>query len=215
MLSFLMEPANLPFSGALAVMISFVLLEVLSLSLGAGISELIDSLFPDVDVDLELPDSSPSAFSQFLSWLRVGKVPLLMLLLVTLTAFGLSGLFLQALIQKMTGNLLPPFIALIPAGFCALPFTRVIGGLLHTYMPKDETSAVSEDSLIGRTAVILAGTARQGKPVQAKVQDEHQYTHYIMVEPEHAEEQLRAGQSVILSVKKGALFQAIPEKTAP
>ena len=213
MLSFLVEPANLPFAVAVAVMIFFVLLEILSLSLGAGISELIDSLLPDLDMDLDLPDSSPSAFSQFLSWLRVGEVPLLMLILVALTAFGLSGFFLQALVQKITGNFLPPFLAIIPACFCAVPFIRIIGGLLHAYMPQDETTAVSEESLIGRTAIILAGTARQGKPVQAKVKDEHQYTHYIMVEPEQAEDRLSAGQSVILSGRKGAYFQAVPEET--
>ncbi|MCI5139173.1 MAG: DUF1449 family protein, partial [Candidatus Electrothrix sp. AR1] len=176
MLTFLTEAANLPFSVSLAVMIAFVLLEVISLSFGAGLSDIIDALLPDLDLDLDvdLPDSSPTTFTQLLSWFRVGEVPLLMLFLVALTTFGISGLLLQALVLMITGNLLPPLIAIIPACFCAVPFIRIIGGLLNTYMPKDETTAVSEDSLIGRSAIILAGTASQEKPIQAKVRDEHQ-----------------------------------------
>ena len=215
MLTFLTEATNLPFSVALAVMIAFVLLEVISLSFGAGVSSIIDALLPDLDLDLDLdtalPDNSPSTFTHILSWFRVGEVPLLMLLLVALTAFGLSGLLLQSLARMITGNLLPPLIAAIPACFCAVPFIRVIGGLLNTYMPKDETTAVSEDSLIGRSAIILAGTATQGKPIQAKVRDEHQHTHYILVEPELPEEKFNTGEMVIVSSKKGAIFQAVRE----
>ncbi|MCI5123616.1 MAG: DUF1449 family protein [Candidatus Electrothrix sp. AR5] len=212
MLTFLAEPANLPFSVSLAVMIAFVLLEVISLSLGAGLSGIIDALLPELHLDADLPDSSPSTFTQILSWFRIGKVPLLMLFLVALTTFGISGLLLQSLIRMITGNLLPPLIAVIPACFCAVPFIRVIGGLLNTYMPKDETWAVSEDSLIGKSAIILAGTASQGKPIQAKVRDEHQHTHYILVEPELPKEKFNAGETVIVSSKEGAIFQAVREQ---
>ena len=134
MLTFLTEAANLPFSVSLAVMITFVLLEVISLSFGAGLSDIIDALLPDLELDIDLPDSSPTTFTQILSWFRVGEVPLLMLFLVALTTFGISGLLLQAFIQMITGNLLPPLIAIIPSCFWA----------------------VSEDSLIGRSAIILA-----------------------------------------------------------
>ena len=136
-----------------------------------------------------------------------------MLFLVALTAFGISGLLLQALVRMITGNLLPPLIAIIPACFCAVPFIRIISGLLNTYMPKDETWVVSEDSLIGRSAIILAGTATQGKPVQAKVRDEHQQAHYILVEPELPKEKFNAGETVIVSSKKGAIFQGVREQT--
>jgi hypothetical protein len=213
MLTFLTEPANLPFSVSLAVMIAFVLLEIISLSFGAGLSDIIGALLPDLDLDADLPDSSPTTFIQILSWFQVGKVPLLMLFLVALTAFGISGLLLQSLARMITGNLLPPLIATIPACFCAVPFIRGIGGLLNTYMPKDETWAVSEDSLIGRSAIIIAGTATQKKPVQAKVRDEHQHTHYILVEPELPEEKFNAGETVIVSSKEGAIFQAVREQT--
>jgi len=144
MLAFLAEPSCLPFSVALATMVVFVLLELLSLSLGAGLSGIIDSLFPDLDLDadLDLPDSSPSTFSQILSWLRVGEVPLLMLLLVFLTAFGLSGILIQFFLHMVTGELLPPLPAVIPALFCAIPLVRGIGGLLNAYAPKLDSWAV-------------------------------------------------------------------------
>ncbi|MCW5208944.1 DUF1449 family protein, partial [Desulfobulbus sp. US1] len=118
-----------------------------------------------------------------------------------------------SLVQMVTGTLLPPLIAIVPACFCAIPFIRVISELLNRYMPKDETTAVSEDSLIGRSAIILAGTATQGKPVQAKVRDEHQHAHYILVEPELPKENFNAGETVIVSGKERAIFQAVRQQT--
>ena len=212
MITFLTEAANLPFSVSLTVMMFFVLLEILSLSLGGGLSEIMDALLPDIDMDIDLPDSEPTLLTQLLSWFRIGEVPLFMLILVALTAFGISGLFLQTLVQNITGDLLPPLIAVVPASFCTIPLVRITSGLLSAYMPKDETTAVSEDTLVGRPAIIIAGTAILGKPVQAKVQDEHQQTHYILVEPESAEEKFNAGETVLLTKKNGATFQAVREQ---
>lgn len=212
MFSFLTEAANTPFVVALTVMILIVLLEVVSVSIGAGISEILDLCLPEFDVDIDLPDASPSTISQILNWFRVGEVPILMLFIVALTVFGLTGLTLQFSAHAITGSLLPSLTAIIPACFITLPFVRVISGLLNTYMPKDETWAVSENTLIGNAAVIIAGTAKAGKPVQAKVRDEHQQTHYVMVEPDNAEESFTAGDSVVLISRAGAVFKAVEDQ---
>ena len=90
MLSFFIDLGNLPFAAALAVMVLIVLIETAAALLGAGFSGLLDGLAPDVDAYVSV--AAPSAFAQILSWLRVGDVPLLMLLLLALTVFGLSGL---------------------------------------------------------------------------------------------------------------------------
>ncbi len=217
MLSFLTAAPNMPFAVAIGVMFIIVILEVVSVSLGAGFSEIIDSVIPeleadvdfDVDAGIDIPDASPTTIARVLTWFRVGEVPVLMLFVVFLTAFGLSGLMFQSIFQGITGGFMSPFVASIPVVFVTIPIVRVLAGVMGNYMPKDETYAVSEKSLIGRKAIIIAGTAKHGKPVQAKVKDEYGQTHYILVEPDQAGIEFEIKTDVILVRQNGVIFQAV------
>ncbi|MGH1403934.1 MAG: YqiJ family protein [Alphaproteobacteria bacterium] len=232
MFELLLAPETLPFTVALTVMFVIAFIEGVGTLLGFGVSSLVDSILPDFDIpdldidlgtdsigtDLDTPSTliaSPGAFGQFLSWLRVGKVPALILLIVFLVGFGLSGLFIQQTLYSGIGFMLPAFIAIIPAFFAALPFVRVCGGALHAIIPKDETDAVSSDSFIGRMAVLTLGDASQGTPASAKVRDQHGKEHYIHVVPDEDETILKAGSTVLLVKKDGNIFSAIhPENKA-
>ena len=75
-------------------------------------------------------------------------------------------------------------------------------------LPKDETTAIHIEELIGRTAIIILGDARANSPAQAKVQDQYGHTHYVLVEPANGEI-LKQGQSVILMDKTRNGFQAM------
>ncbi len=220
MLGFLTASQNLPFAVALAVMLGIAVLEGVLTLIGFGLSNALDSLLPDHDFDLDLhPDvdvhhdahvemQSPSALSHFLSWLRVGKVPVLMLFVVFLTAFGLIGLSLQGFVHNLSGSLLPASIASIPAVVLALPVVRVMGSLIAKIMPQDETEAVSRNSLIGRVATITLGTARPDSPAEARVLDLHGTSHYVMVEPD-TEDEFNRGDQVVLVRITGSVFRAI------
>jgi len=222
MIDFLTAANNLPFSVALAVMFGIALLEGLTTLVGFGLSHAIESLLPDLELDADLDVDlhsevhadvhgdigSSSALSNLLSWLRVGQVPVLMLLVVFLTAFGLIGFTLQAFVHNLSGAMLPASIASIPTFVLALPVVRVMGSLIAKIMPKDETEAVSRDSLIGRIAVITLGSARQGNPAEARVRDLHGTAHYVMVEPD-TEEEFKQGDQVILVSQAGSLFRVI------
>jgi hypothetical protein len=77
-------------------------------------------------------------------------------------------------------------------------------------IPRDETSAVSDASLVGRVGVIVIGAARAGKPAETRVVDEHGATHYVMVEPDEPDQVLDAGARVLLVRHvNGRNFQAI------
>jgi hypothetical protein len=76
-------------------------------------------------------------------------------------------------------------------------------------MPGDETEAVSEESFIGRIAVVTLGEARAGKPAQGKLSDQHGQTHYVMLEPAASGEVFETGASVLLIGQEGAVFQGI------
>ena len=222
MFEFVTADENLPFSVALAVMFGIAILEGVLTVIGFGLSNVIDSLLPDHDFDPHIDFDpagevhgdihgeigSQSALSKLLSWLRVGKVPVLMLLVVFLTAFGLIGLSLQGFIHGVTGSMLPAAIASIPAFLLSLPVVRVMGSVIAVVMPQDETEAVGRETLVGRIGIITLGTARQGHAAEARVRDAHGTSHYVMVEPNVAEEFTR-GDQVLLVKDEGAVFKVI------
>lgn len=215
MLELITAPQNLPFSVALAVMFGIALLEGITAVFGAALSGLLDSLIPDFEVDADLSDveiQSPNALSRLLGWLRVGKVPVLILLVIFLTGFGLIGLALQSFVDNQFGFMLPALIASIPAALLALPVVRLLGGFIGMILPKDETEAVSQDSFIGRIATITLGVAKVGSPAEAKIKDQFGTTHYIMVEPEQGADELDASTPLLIVKKAGHLFKVIRNK---
>lgn len=218
MSEFLLATENLPFTIALTVMLGIACLEGVTILMGFALSGILDALLPDLDFDFEVDLyselESPSPFFRILGWLRIGKVPMLMLLIVFLTGFGLIGLALQLLIDSSLGFLVPSWLISIPALLLALPVVRVFGGALNRFMPNDETEAVSVDSLVGRVATITLGTATWKSPAEARVQDIHGLTHYVMVEPDVEGENFIAPSAVLLVRNAGAVFKVIANPNA-
>lgn len=221
MFEFLTAAQNTPFAVALALLFGIALLEGITAFFGAALSDLITTLLPEMpDVDAPLNtrlDSgadgvevqSPNALSRFLGWLRIGQVPVLMLIVVFLTGFGLIGLGIQSLSQGVLGFYWPASLAAIFAFVLSLPVVRLCGRVLAKIMPKDETDAVPMESLVGLVATITIGKASAGRPAEAKVRDVHGTTHYLMVEPDDPAESFNAGEPVLLIRLDGHRFKAI------
>jgi len=210
MWDFLTASGNIPFSVALVLVLALAMLEGVGMLIGAGLSGFIDHLLPNVDMHADLPHvESPGAVSEILGWLYIGKVPFLVVLITLLTSFGILGLIMQSIVQSLFGLVLPSLLAAPVALFGALPLSRSLTAGIARIMPRDETEAVSADSFIGRVAVIITGTARHGYAAQARLNDQYGQTHYVMVEPDSAEEALPSGSEVLLIKKNGTRFIAI------
>lgn len=147
--------------------------------------------------------------ASLLNWLNVGRLPLLMVIVVFLFAFGVTGLVLQQLIAGVFRHPAPAWLAGPLAAAVALPFTRVLSRVLARILPGDETTAVSRETLVGRVAVVVTGAAKVGSPAQARVRDAHGQTHYVMVEPDDEHEIFEQGTSIIIVRNAGAQFLAI------
>lgn len=200
---FLLAGPNLPFTGALLLMLLIGVLEL------AGVGGAF-SADADADVDLDA-DAGGSP----LAWLNAGRLPLLMLLIVFCVAFGLFGLALQKLVQVASGELLPGYLAW-PLGLVGgVALTRLGGRALGRVLPRDETTAVSRDSLIGLTGTIVLGEARRGAPAQARVRDGFGQSHYVMVEPAGEAEAFVQGAEVRLTRRLDHIYQAVLLKTPP
>ncbi|MDR1969503.1 MAG: YqiJ family protein [Burkholderiaceae bacterium] len=189
-----------PFGAALALMLSLSVLEGVGLLIAFSPSQMLDSLVPDAPDGIDGP----------LGWLHLGKVPMLVLLILFLTGFALSGYLIQGVALSLSHALLPAWVASIPAAFAGLSLTSALGGLLARVIPRDESSAVSEQSLIGRAGVVVRGIARTGLAAEAKVRDMHGHAHYVMVEPDLPEHVFEEGASVLLVKKSGVSFRCIP-----
>lgn len=201
---FLLSPDNVPFVAALVLMLLIGAVEAFGLGGGLAGGDGVDGLEGDANVE------TPS----LLSWINVGRLPLLMLIVVFLLGFGLTGLIGQRIVAAILGQPAPWFLAAPLAFAAALPVTRVFGRGVARIMPRDETSAVSRDSLVGRVAVIVTGAARHAEAAQGRVRDEHGQVHYVMIEPDSPTDVFAQGSSVLLVRHAGAKYFAIHNTSA-
>lgn len=191
MFAFLAQPETAPFTIALVLMMLIGVVEALGLGGSA------------VDIDVEA-----GAMAEGLDWLNVGQLPLLVILVVFLTAFGLAGLFLQQTAIATMGAWLQWFVAVPAAIAIAVPSTRLLSGVLAKVLPRDETTAVEIDTLLGRRARIVIGAATRGSPARARVEDRFGHAHFVMVEPQN-DARFTADNLLLLTARDGAIFRAV------
>jgi hypothetical protein len=200
-----LAPESAPYLIATLVLLSIAALEGVALLVGMSASHWLDSLLPHHGDDLD----GVSADS-WLGWLHVGRVPLLVLVVVFLSAFAVIGFAANIVVHSLFGVFIPALLGAPAAFIAALPVVRATGRVLSRVLPRDQSSAVSLDSLVGRIAVVMGGTAKMGYPAQAKVTTEFGQAIYVLVEPDHAETTFGASEQVLL-VKRtsGKKFQGI------
>ena len=200
------------FGIAIALMVLLGVLEVISM-LAGGISDWLDNLLPDsltetAHAEVELDVADAGIFVRFLSWLYVGRIPVLMLMVVFLAVYGLTGYLFQTAFATVFGSYLNGTLAAVIVWFLSLPLVRVTASGLYKIMPKDETTAVSQESLIGRVGTVVLGEARVGNAAQVRVKDAYGQQHYVMVEPD-SEDVLKQGDAVLLVSLDRNTFKAI------
>ncbi|MFM2329077.1 MAG: hypothetical protein RLZZ494_1180 [Pseudomonadota bacterium] len=194
-------PETWPFGVGFALIVGLALIEGLGMLIALSPSSVVDHWLPDFHAD--------SALDQWLGWLHVGKVPALVLLLLFLTGYTVFGYSLQLVAQGLWGAYLPAWLAgtlAVPAGLATV---RSLGALIAHIIPRDESSAVSDQTLLGRVGVISGGVARRGLAAQARVRDSLGRTHYLMVEPDLEADVFEEGTQVLIVRKVGAFYRCI------
>ncbi|WP_374565211.1 YqiJ family protein [Ideonella sp.] len=202
-MSLFITAETLPFGIAFALIIALALIEGLGMLIALSPSSWLDHLMVDVDADVD------TGLDRMLGWLHLGRVPSLVLLVLFLAGYALFGYSLQAVVHGLFGIYLPAWIAGLLAVPPGLVTVRSLGALIAQLIPRDETSAVSEQTLIGRTGVISGGAARRGMAGQARVKDSHGRSHYLMVEPDVDDEVFDDGVEVLIVRKVGSFYRCI------
>lgn len=96
MLEGFFDPAVWPFTVAICLMLLIALTEAMGMLIGISAFGFVDQLLPEADMDADVDADADVAggdglLSGVLGWLCIGKVPVLVLLVAFLTAFGLVG----------------------------------------------------------------------------------------------------------------------------
>ena len=195
-------------------MLAIGAVELASLLIGFSPSSSIESMLPEIEVpDLDAPaDGLDSVelgpLSAILSWFSVGRMPILVLLVIFLTAFGLAGWLVQGLAGSLGGPL-NAWLAAIPALLAGAFATRHLGRWLGRIFPRDQSEAASQLDLVGSYATIIRGEAKKGQPAEAKTTDLRGRTHYILLEPNEAETNYGAGDRVFIVGKTRNVYRAV------
>lgn len=195
----LLSAGNVPFLTALCLLLIIGVLEMLAVFIGASFTSHIDATF-NAHSDITLGEN---IFSHALGWLHVGRLPFLVIIVLFLGGFSLTGLVLQ----WFAGGGLPVWIAVVVAFISSLFCVRWFGRGIARYLPRDENSAVSTESFVGRIAIMVGATATAGSPSEAKLTDQHGRIHYILIEPDEARVAFSRGEKVLVTARiSGSLF---------
>ena len=195
---------NLPFAGALLAMALLAIVQVFGLLDGFGDTDTGSA--PEADADLHAGAGLGGAL---VALLGLGRVPLMIWLVLALFVFAALGVALQGLATAILGAALDRWLAVAAAGAGALPLTGALARPLARLLPRDETSAVGLDALVGRRAVISIGRAARGHPARARVLDRFGQAHHVMTEPHDAGSELIEGDEVLLVHREGETFFAV------
>jgi len=226
MFSYLAAPGFQPFSIAGLVLIGLLGVEVVSLMFGHSLAGLIDTLLPieapDLDLDAGIEagvdvgvdvgvgvdadidsgtgldiHSGGGVFGTVFDWLNAGRVPVLVLLMAAIGSFAVFGLAIQIVAMHVVGPLPTPIAAGLAIA-AAIPSTRWTSQVVARIVPRDETYAVGNADLVGRTGVVTLGPVEAKSAGRAKVQDKYGNWHFPRVRPARADLVIPQGATILV-----------------
>jgi hypothetical protein len=189
---FLMNPYLMPFHLSLVILLILSMVETIGYYLNVKPSSFLRPFIP------QSLKNSPLINVKF------SKILICIFLLLN---FSVAGYFIEFIIYAKFNTFVPSYYIILPVLIIAVFFTVfMIHCLDQVIKPQTKRQHVV---LIGRLATISSGNARPGFPAQARVRDEFGQLHYIQVEPEFGELELRTEILIIKQNKSHYIAKAI------
>lgn len=206
MIAFLLADANFWFSFAIGIVLVLCIIEAAGLLFGISLLGVFDDITTmEMSADL---DASPDTLTSLGNWLCLDKLPLMIWLVLLLTSFAITGYCINYFYAVTTSFYAPLWLSFVVSLIVSLVITSRVGGAIANLLPKNESSAVNIDDFVGATGHITYGTARSGSPAEAKLIDQYQQPHYVMVEPMEKEDTFQQGDKIILVQKQPSSWLA-------
>lgn len=187
-----------PFAVAAVMLVGLTAIEILAMLLGLSLSEFIGK--PQAEGN--------ESIVGILSWLNVGGVPILILLMLFLGFFAIAGFVIQGLAAALWAPL-PAIVASVPAIAITVPMVRASSRLVGRLIPRDESYAVDLSEFIGRTAEVVIGPLDQGLPGRVRLKDAHGNWHMLRAGAAKDQHPLPVGARVLLVDRKADIFIAV------
>lgn len=212
--AFLGAAETQPFSVAGAIVLLLLLVELGGLLLGgtsAG-AALDDWLGLDHDAGIghesghEGGAEAAGPVAGALAWLNFGRLPTLVALILLLGCFACVGLGLQGLALQIGGALVSAWVMALPAAIGGGLAAHWLGGGLARLLPREESYAISTDTLVGRVGHLTIGPVDRDTAGRAVVTDGNGNRHNVRVLAGPAEASFPVGSEVLLATRQGKLF---------
>ena len=201
LLEHLLAPEVKPFAIAAAMIVIVGAVEVISMTIGASLSEVLGHA---IDFDHE----GDSNLLDAISWINVGGVPLMIFLLLLLSTFSIAGFLIQDVARLVAGPL-PASIASVGAVVVCIPLTRVCSRFIARIIPKDESYVIGLGDLVGRVGEVVIGPLDQGPPGRVSVADAHGNRHFVSAVAAPSSKSLPQGTIVLLVDRDDTHFVAV------
>jgi Protein of unknown function (DUF1449) len=201
----LLAPDVRPFAVAAAIMVTLGGIELVTMIVGFSISELMGH-------DFALDGETHSGIGGLFLWINAGRLPLLILLILALGIFSISGFLLQA-IAHGAGAIMPVSIAALAAAGLSMPVIRVASRGIARIIPRDETYAVNEADFVGHVAEVSIGPLDQGLPGRVRLKDVFGNWHSVAARASSDSAPLPVGARVLLVDRDTRSFIAISAPT--
>ncbi|MDH6264230.1 OB-fold-containig protein [Bradyrhizobium sp. BR13661] len=201
LLEHVMSPEVRPFAIAAAMILIVGTLEVVTMLVGASLSEMLGT-----SIDFSHP--SDNGVINAISWINVGGVPLLIFLLLALGAFSITGFLIQD-VARMVAGPLPASIASLAAVVVSVPLVRGASRSIARIIPKDESYAIGLGDLVGRVGEVVVGPLDQGPPGRVSVADIHGNRHFVLAVAAPSSAPLPQGTLVLLVDRVDTRFVAV------
>ncbi len=197
----LLAPDVRPFAVAAGIMVVLGGIELLATLVGLSLSEIIGK-------DITAETGTESGLGGLFLWINAGRLPLLILIVLALGVFSITGFFLQGLAHG-AGLSIPVWIAAIAAAGFSLPLIRITSRAIARIIPRDESYAVDQADFIGRVAEVSVGPLDQGLPGRVRLKDVFGNWHSLVARAGPDSTPLPVGASVLLVDRDAKSFIAI------
>lgn len=210
----LTDPHIVPFTIAGGVMAGLVLIEGLSLVIGHSMSGLVEHWMEIEGGHAGLDGHDVGSPAAWLSWINVGRVPFLILLIIALATFTLAGVLIQGVAEAVYAPLPAP-VAVLGALGLSVPAMRSSSRLVAAIIPRDESYVVDDLHFVGRYGEVTLGPLDQGAPGQVRVLDAHNNSHALRARAAPGQDDIAQGTRVLLVDHAGGVFTAVPDTDSP
>ncbi|MCK3778496.1 YqiJ family protein [Ensifer sesbaniae] len=197
-MQFFLAPESLPFAIAAVMLTAFTGIEILCLLLGFSLGEAIDKAWLD----------DHNALGGLMSWFNVGGVPLLVLLMLFLGLFAMTGFVIQAVAGALWVPL-PALAAALPALALSFPAVRTSSRWVAKIVPRDESYVVDLGDFVGRSGEVTVGPLDQGLPGRIRLKDRHGNWHVLRARAARNEQPIAIGAQVLVVDRVSDIFIAI------